>query len=102
MRRKLLLARFSVGTLFALFMCDSVCNSRAEEVKDFGRERLNNSPRHGEWVVIKAGERSIKAVVVYPERMDKARVVRVVDEIFWLTDCVRCLSDEFSEPSWSA
>ena len=38
----------------------------AEEVKDFGRDRLNNSPRHGDWVDIKSGARSIKAFVVYP------------------------------------
>jgi len=97
MRRKLLLARFSVGTLFALFMCDSACNTRAEEVKDFGRERLNASPRHGEWVDIKSGERTIKAFVVYPERKDKAPVVLVVHEIFGVTDWVRSLCDELAE-----
>src|SRR5438094_3016608 len=97
MRRKLLLARFSVGTLFALFMCDSPCNARAEEVKDFGRERLDASPRHGEWVDIKSGERTIKAFVVYPERKDKAPVVLVVHEIFGVTDWVRSLCDELAE-----
>jgi hypothetical protein len=25
----------------------------AQEFKDFGKERLNNSPRHGEWVDLK-------------------------------------------------
>src|SRR5436190_10819463 len=97
MRRKLLLARFSVGTLFALFICDSACNARAEEVKDFGRERLNNSPRHGEWVDIKSGERTIKAFVVYPEREDKAPVVLVVHEIFGLTDWIRGVCDQLAE-----
>src|SRR6187549_1997293 len=97
MRRKLLLARFSVGTLFALFMCDSACNTRAEEVKDFGRERLNASPRHGEWVDIKSGERTIKAFVVYPERKDKAPVVIVIHEIFGLTDWVRGVCDQLAE-----
>src|SRR5947199_4885607 len=97
MRRKLLLARFSVGTLFALFMWDSACNATAEEVKDFGRERLNNSPRHGEWVDIKSGARTIKAFVVYPERKDKAPVVLVIHEIFGLTDWARSLCDELAE-----
>src|SRR5947199_3655840 len=97
MRRKLLLARFSVGTLFALFMWDSACNATAEEVKDFGRERLNNSPRHGEWVDIQSGARTIKAFVVYPERKDKAPVVLVIHEIFGLTDWVRSLCDELAE-----
>src|SRR5207249_9242246 len=38
----------------------------AEEFKDFGRDRLNSSPRHGEWVDIKFGGRTVKAFVVYP------------------------------------
>ena len=68
-----------------------------EVIKDFGKDRLNNSPRHGEWVDIKSGERTIKAFVVYPERKDKAPVVLVVHEIFGLTDWVRSLCDELAE-----
>jgi len=66
-------------------------------IKDFGKDRLNNSPRHGEWVDIKSGERTIKAFVVYPERKDKAPVVLVVHEIFGVTDWVRSLCDELAE-----
>jgi carboxymethylenebutenolidase len=69
----------------------------AEEMKDFGRERLNKSPRHGEWVEIKSGERTIKAFVVYPERKEKAPAVLVIHEIFGLTDWVRLLCDELAE-----
>src|SRR5213083_2855548 len=69
----------------------------AEEFKDFGRDRLNSSPRHGEWVDIKSGDRMIKAFVVYPERKDKAPVVLVIQEIFGLTDWVRSMCDELAE-----
>jgi carboxymethylenebutenolidase len=69
----------------------------AEEIKDFGRERLNSSPRHADWVDLKSGEGTIKAFVVYPERKDKAPVVIVVHEIFGLTDWVRSLCDELAE-----
>src|ERR1700758_187709 len=69
----------------------------AEEVKDFGKDRLNNSPRHGEWIDIKSGQRTIKAFAVYPERKDKAPAVLVVSEIFGLTDWVRSLCDELAE-----
>ena len=69
----------------------------AESGKDFGKERLNNSPRHGEWVDIKSGDRTIKAFVVYPERKDKAPVVLVTQEIFGLTDWLRSLCDELAE-----
>src|SRR5881398_565162 len=69
----------------------------AEEIKDFGRDRLNSSPRHGEWIDIKSGQRTIKAFVVYPERKDKAPVVLVIQEIFGLTDWLRRLCDELAE-----
>src|SRR6478672_2440818 len=70
---------------------------RAEEYKDFGKDRLNASPRHAEWVDIKAGDRTIKAFVVYPERKDKAPVMLVIQEIFGLTDWLRSLCDELAE-----
>src|SRR2546421_7124106 len=69
----------------------------AQEFKDFGKDRLNSSPRHGEWVDLKSGDRTIKAFVVYPERKDKAPVVLVVQEIFGLTDWLRSLCDELAE-----
>jgi carboxymethylenebutenolidase len=82
--------------LFALAFI-SVSVFAAEMVQDFGKERLNNSPRHGEWVDIKSGERTIKAFVVYPERKEKAPVVLVVHEIFGVTDWARSLCDELAE-----
>ncbi|HEX4652665.1 MAG TPA: dienelactone hydrolase family protein [Candidatus Udaeobacter sp.] len=69
----------------------------AEEVKDFGRDRLNSSPRHGEWMDIHSGGRTIKAFVVYPESKDKTPAVLVISEIFGLTDWVRSLCDELAE-----
>jgi carboxymethylenebutenolidase len=69
----------------------------AEVIKDFGRDRLNKSPRHAEWIAIRSGERTIKTFVVYPERKDKAPAVLVVSEIFGLTDWVRSLCDELAE-----
>jgi len=69
----------------------------AQEYKDFGKDRLNNSPRHGEWIDIKSGERAIKAFVVYPERKDKTPVVLVIQEIFGVTDGLRSLCDELAE-----
>lgn len=71
---------------------------RAEEIKDFGRDRLNSSPRHADWVDVKVNDsRTIKAFVAYPERKDKAPTVIVISEIFGLTDWVRSLCDELAE-----
>src|SRR5438552_1117380 len=69
----------------------------AQEFKDFGKDRLNSSPRHADWVDLKSGDRTIKAFVVYPERKDKAPVVLVIQEIFGLTDWLRSLCDELAE-----
>ncbi|PYL61990.1 MAG: carboxymethylenebutenolidase, partial [Verrucomicrobia bacterium] len=84
--------------IFFVLVCAFVLQSlAAEEYKDFGKERLNNSPRHGEWIDIKSGDRTIKAFVVYPERKDKAPVVLVIQEIFGVTDWLRNLCDELAE-----
>ncbi|PYJ15963.1 MAG: carboxymethylenebutenolidase [Verrucomicrobia bacterium] len=83
-----------ICALVFIFVAQSLL---AQEFKDFGRERLNSSPRHGEWVDIKSGERTIKAFVVYPERKDKAPAVLVIQEIFGLTDWVRSMCDELAE-----
>src|SRR4030095_15619631 len=69
----------------------------AQEYKDFGKDRLNGSPRHAEWVDIKSGDQTIKAFVVYPERKDKAPVVLVIQEIFGVTDWLRSMCDELAE-----
>jgi carboxymethylenebutenolidase len=84
--------------LFALMIFFLVAHSVfGEEIKDFGRDRLNSSPRHADWVDIKSGDRTIKAFVVYPESKNKTPVVLVISEIFGLTDWVRSLCDELAE-----
>ena len=89
----------SVGNILAVMlvsvlMCDPLCNARAQ---DWAKERLNKSPRHGEWVDFKSGDRTIKAFVVYPERKEKTPVVLVIHEIFGLTDWVRGVCDQLAE-----
>ncbi|MEP7015206.1 MAG: dienelactone hydrolase family protein [Verrucomicrobiota bacterium] len=80
--------------LFALAAFLIVQSSFAQ---DWAKARLNKSPRHGEWVSLKSGERTIKAFVVYPERKEKAPVVIVIHEIFGLTDWARNVCDELAE-----
>jgi carboxymethylenebutenolidase len=83
--------------LFALALIFIWQSLSAQEFKDFGKERLNGSPRHTDWIDLKSGDRTIKAFVVYPERKDKAPVVLVIQEIFGLTDWLRSLCDELAE-----
>ncbi len=67
------------------------------EAQDWAKARLNNSPRHGEWVEYKSGERTIKAFVVYPQEKTKTAAVIVIHEIFGLTDWVRGVCDQLAE-----
>ena len=67
------------------------------QAQDWAKQRLENSPRHGEWVEYKSGDRTVKAFVVYPERKEKTAVVIVIHEIFGLTDWVRGVCDQLAE-----
>ncbi len=66
-------------------------------------ERLEQSPRHGEWVRYEAGSGdSVSAWVVYPERPDRAPVVVVIHEIFGLTDWIRGVVDQLAAEGFVA
>jgi len=65
-------------------------------------ERLESSPRHGEWVMIDAGGDSIRAWVVYPERSTPAPVVVVVHEIYGLTHWIRGVADQLAADGFIA
>jgi carboxymethylenebutenolidase len=92
--RNRLIRRPMKAFLFALAIAVSLATASAQ---DWAKARLEKSPRHGEWVEFKSGERTIKAFVVYPERKDKAPVVLVIHEIFGLTDWVRSVCDQLAE-----
>ena len=65
--------------------------------------QLKSSPRHGEWVDIKASSGApIKSFVVYPERKDKAPVVIVIQEIYGLTDWIRGVADQLAKEGFIA
>jgi len=65
--------------------------------------RLNSSPRHGEWAMVRSGDGdSIRAWVVYPQRSGKAPVVLVVHEIFGLSSWVRGVADQLAADGFIA
>jgi carboxymethylenebutenolidase len=59
-------------------------------------QKLNNSPRHQEWVKVKYDDRTVDAFVVYPEVSHKAPVVLLIHEIFGLTDWARSMADDIA------
>ena len=65
--------------------------------------RLNESPRHGEWVTYDAGNGDmVRAWVTFPERSGPAPVVIVIHEIYGLTDWIRNVADQLSRDGFIA
>ncbi len=67
-----------------------------------GIDRLNDSPRHQEWVTVKNGDRSIRTFVVYPETNEKVPTVLVIHENKGLNDWARGLADQVAEAGYIA
>jgi carboxymethylenebutenolidase len=70
--------------------------------QDSVKKRLDNSPRHHEWVVVKNGKRDVHCFVVFPEVKDKATAVVVIHENKGLTDWVRGVADQVAEAGYIA
>jgi carboxymethylenebutenolidase len=67
------------------------------------RAQLDSSPRHGEFVDVKAPSGGpVKTWIVYPERKDKAGVVIVIHEIFGLSDWIRGVADQLAREGFIA
>jgi carboxymethylenebutenolidase len=64
---------------------------------------LERSPRHGEWVDVKARDgAALRTWIVYPERKDKAPVVIVIHEIFGASDRIRAVADRLAAEGFIA
>lgn len=74
----------------------------AQAPKDPALERLEKSPRHHEWVAVKAGDRVIHSFLVFPEVKSKATAVIVLHENRGLTDWVRSVADRLAEAGYIA
>lgn len=70
--------------------------------QDWARKELEDSPRHGEWVVIEHGDRKVDAFIVFPEVPDPAMSVVVIHEIFGMTDWVRTVCDQLAAEGYIA
>lgn len=65
-------------------------------------DRLNDSPRHQEWVEVKNGNRTIHTWVVYPETSDERPVVILIHENRGLNDWARSMADQVAEAGYIA
>jgi len=83
--------------LFAALIAASTVTAQ-----DWAKARLKDSPRHGEWVKVKHGDREVQSFITYPEVKEKATAVVVIHEIFGLTDWARNVTDELAEAGYIA
>lgn len=70
--------------------------------EDTAKDRLNTSPRHGEWVKVDSPDGPINTWIVYPERKTKAPVVLVIHEIFGESDWIRGVADQLAAEGFIA
>jgi carboxymethylenebutenolidase len=70
--------------------------------QEWALPRLENSPRHLEWVTVRQGDREVKCFIAYPEVKEKATAVVVIHEIFGLTDWARGVTDQLAEAGYIA
>jgi carboxymethylenebutenolidase len=70
--------------------------------QEWAKARLEKSPRHGEWITVRHGQRDVKCFVTYPEVPGKATAVVVIHEIFGLSDWVRGMTDQLAEAGYIA
>lgn len=70
--------------------------------QEWAKQKLEQSPRHREFVTVKHDGRSIETFVAYPEVKGKAPVVLVIHEIFGLTDWAEEVADEFAKAGYIA
>jgi len=83
-------------------ICAFLLSTQALFAQDWARQRLEQSPRHREWVTVKHDGRSVETFVVYPESKDKTPVVLVIHEIFGLSDWAEEVSDEVAAAGYIA
>jgi carboxymethylenebutenolidase len=65
-------------------------------------DRLEKSPRHQEWIVVKQANRSVHCFVVYPAKKEKATTVIVIHENKGLTNFERAVADQLAEAGYIA
>lgn len=86
-------------TILTILICGLALPALAQ---DWALKRLEESPRHHEWIAVKNGERTVHTFVVYPQVKDKATAVIVIHENRGLTDWVRNVADQLAEAGYIA
>lgn len=89
--------RKTLGSVMVLMLAFTSASAQEYVLK-----RLNESPRHHEWVQLKVGDRTLHAFVAFPEVKEKVPAVVVIHENRGLTDWVRGVADQLAEAGYIA
>ncbi|MBD3276142.1 MAG: dienelactone hydrolase family protein [Candidatus Marinimicrobia bacterium] len=89
--------RFTWFIVLFFLICTSGLPAQSDSV-----ERLNNSPRHHEWVKVEHDNRVVHTFVVYPQVSGEVPAVLLIHENRGLTDWVRGLADQVAEAGYIA
>ncbi len=73
-----------------------LCAASVLHAQDWAVKRLDASPRHHEYVTLKADGRSLQAFVVYPEVKSKATSIVLIPEIFGLSAWAKSMADDLA------
>lgn len=99
------LRRAVLASMFVLLPAAALAQpaDRLPPSQTTAKQRLETTPRHGEYVDIARGDSvPIRAWISYPERSDKAGVVIIVHEIFGLSDWIRSVADQVAKEGFIA
>src|SRR5579859_7478263 len=84
-------------TLALILLCAPLAAAQ-----DWARAKLDKSPRHQEWVMVKHGNRTVETFIVYPQVATKRPVVLLIHEIFGMTDWAQDLADQVAAAGYIA
>lgn len=95
--RTLLILIAALATLAAPpSTCGAAAGASFPATDSLALDRLNASPRHGEYVDVPYGSGQLRTWVVYPERSGKAGVVLVIHDIYGLSNWIRGVGDQLA------
>lgn len=100
--QRLAIRMISLATFSFAIVALSNSGILAQGPQPWAKERLDNSPRHGEWVMVSHDDREVNCFITYPEVKNKAPAVIVIHEIFGLSDWARSMPDELAEAGYIA
>jgi carboxymethylenebutenolidase len=65
--------------------------------QEWAKERVENSPRHMEYVTVKHGDRSVECMIAFAEVSEKTQAVVIIHDIMGFGDWSRSVADQLAE-----